>query len=91
MLPNSNYLPTRPVKSRGLHTISALIIRDLLKPPLGVGLWRREVLGAPVPIAAVNEDRDTLGAEDDIGLATEPRDGTRVLSESKPEPVQRAP
>jgi hypothetical protein len=66
MTPEAQYQPS----SIGQHLVVAPITcdvrRDLGAPPFGVRFRFRGVQGAPVPEAAVDEDRDSQVREDDV-------------------------
>ena len=56
---------------RGIAPLIPLAVTgDLRAPPVGVCLRPRHVIGARVPEAAVDEDRDPLAREEDIDLDT---------------------
>jgi hypothetical protein len=71
-----------------LPLIPYSVILDLLFPPARVGSWRNEVQRASMPEAAVNENTDPRGAEDDVGFAAETALWTRMNTVSQARPVQ---
>lgn len=67
MLPDSNTDPTGVGQSLIGVVVSGTIGCDLVGPESGVRRCRRVVLGAAVPEAPVQEDRDPGRREDHVG------------------------
>ena len=58
MFPDANNVPSVFLERMVGITVSFHVAIELLRPPLGVGLWEGGVFGAPVPKAPVNEHGD---------------------------------
>jgi hypothetical protein len=66
VLPDPDHFPSGRVESNVGIAVSEAIGLDLLPPVGDVRLRRRSVLGAPVPVAAVDEDDDARRAEHEV-------------------------
>lgn len=66
MLPNSEDMPARFPELRIGISVSALVGLDLLAPEVGVAGGPGRMVGAAMPVAAVDEDGHPRRGEDDI-------------------------
>ena len=88
MLPDPTDSPTGGPQLVVVETITLHVAIEFCRPPGPVRRWSRRMLRTPVPEAAVNEHRQTYGAEDDVSLTSEPYYWSAVLSEAEAGPVQ---
>ena len=84
VLPDPNDGPTLRFESCVRIGVAAPVALDLRPPPLGVLLRPGAVLGAPVPEAPVDEDRNPKPGKGDVGAAPEVRQG---IVDPKAEPA----
>lgn len=90
MLPDADNKPPGVCQPRVRLTISTLVGFELRFPPRRVRLGPGCVLWTAVPVTAVDHDRDTCGAEDEVGLAAQARERTAMHAVAKTLRVQEA-
>jgi hypothetical protein len=66
VLPDPQDAPAAPAKQPGMPGIPLDVGDEFGTPPGTIGHRHRGVLGAAMPKAAVNEDRDPLGGEHEV-------------------------
>jgi hypothetical protein len=71
MLPDADDLPSCLGKGIIVVAVASDVAIELLGPVIGVRARRGPVLRAPMPEAPVNEHRDPLPGEYDVGSAAE--------------------
>lgn len=75
MLPNAYHYPSLLPEFHVGVGIPPTVRLDLISPPVCVLFRPRAVLRTAVPEAPVDEDRDSLAGEGDVGATTEVRQG----------------
>lgn len=91
VFPDSERQPALAEESGVSIPVSSLVAGDLLGPVPGVLTDSAPtVLRTPVPEASVDEDRDPLGREHEVGRAPQRGDGAAIHEVAQPEPVGRA-
>jgi hypothetical protein len=90
MLPHPYWQPASSSQCDVGLCITLTIARDFFLPPCGVRFGPCTVLWAAVPEAAVHEDCDPGGAEDQIRLATKAGYGAHVDPVTESQAVQEA-
>jgi hypothetical protein len=88
VLPYAEHAPTRRLELRRGISVTQLIRGNLLRPVRRVLARLRSMLGATVPVAAINEDRDPLAREDNICSTLEPRNWRNMELVAKAPPVK---
>lgn len=91
MLPNSNDLPASLRKTPIGVPVSSLVRFELLAPELGVVLGPGRMLWAPMPEAAIDEDRHPCRPEDDVRTTSNVGQHGPVDAVTKAGGVQGAP
>ncbi len=91
MLPDSHDEPAGAGQKPSGLVVPAAVPGDLVGPVPAVDVVRAAaVLWAPVPEAAIDENRHTGRAEHNVGFAPEAWQGCLVQPVTKPQSVQRA-
>src|SRR4051794_17086537 len=67
VLPNADHIPSEPSEGCIRLGVAAPIRGDLVTPPSSVCFRLNAVVRTPVPEAAIDEDRNLGGGENDVG------------------------
>lgn len=86
VLPDPDDVPASGSQRQVVAAVSGYVSIDLGGPVVAVGFRHAAVLGASVPVAAVDEDGHLLPREDEVGMAPKPwkRHHMHAISESPP-------
>jgi hypothetical protein len=91
VLPDSHDEPAGARQELSGLLVPAAVTGDLVGPVPAVDVVRSAaVLRAPVPEAAIDENRHTGRAEHNVGFAPEARQGCLVQAVTKPQSMQRS-
>ena len=85
VLPNPNYFPAYLTQHHTISLVATAVGFDLVQPPLTVRLGNHEMLGTPVPEAAIHEHCNLHFHKDNIRTA---RQVTPVSAETNTAPVK---
>lgn len=85
MRPEAHHRPPRGLEYGCGVRVASPVRLDFNGPIVGIGLRLRTVCGAPVPEAAVHEDRDARTTKYQVGCSPQFRDGTRCHAIAHPQ------
>ena len=88
MLPDTDHLPARLVQGEVVLAVAGHVPLELGLPVIDMGAGNIPMIGAAVPEAPINENRDSKTHEDDVDSTFDPR-WCGVLSESETTSMQR--
>src|SRR5947208_506274 len=89
VLPDPHHRPSSLRQLSVCILVSSAVRSDLFSPPLGIALRPSTVLRASVPKAAIDENCDTGGREDNVHRATDSRDNLPANQVAEAESMQR--
>jgi hypothetical protein len=78
VFPEAQHCPPPRLQYCGRLRVTLPVAPNLRPPEIGVRGWHSEMLGASMPKAPVDEDRDPGSGEEQVGRATDTRLGTGV-------------
>jgi len=84
VLPGPDHRPARFQEPGVKATITGNVPRDLGRPVVHVRLGRHEVLGAPMPVTAVDEHRDLGPREHNVSRIADALEGLVAHAETQP-------